>query len=208
MRYMRVAASLVLSVTLVTSCRESALAPRGEIAAAEAAMSDWVERNPAGWTGDATSSATLTRPSWTPSCSAPGSNGFVSLRLITGRGDVELAFRCPIGERATAAELQESFSHAVPWNLLTGVSSPNWRFQAWLPLSSIRDGVTFSSPRTGVLEVRIQSTMSGIRAESLRRGCEQTIADAASPSGCTLSREHRVPLRMRFTMLSDLSALR
>ena len=207
MGYPRAIAVTFAYIALLTSCGESALAPRGEVAAAEDAISAWVARHPDGWTSTTTTDAVLTRPSWTPSCTDAASNGYVSLRLVTGRGDIELAFRCPVGEGATAEDLQLHFIHAVPWNLPTGISSPNWRFQAWLPLSSVFNGVTFESPRAGLLAVDIQSTMSGILAENTRRSCVPAADDAAVP-GCVIMREHRVPLRLRFTVRADLSALR
>lgn len=170
-------------------------------------MADWVSRFPDGWAATTATAVAPTRPSWTPACSDPANTGYVSLRLATGRGDMELAFRCPIDEHASVADLQLHFVHAVPWNLPIGIESPNWRFQAWLPLSSIFNGVTFESPAPGFLTVDIQSTMTGIRAENTRRGC-LAAADASLPPTCTLERVHRVPLRMRFTVLADLSALR
>lgn len=197
----------LLGAALSMGCGESALAPRGEVAAAEDAMSAWVAKHPDGFAAAVSTSDVPTRPAWTPACSDPRSNGYVSLRLTTRRGDIELAFRCPLDEFTNAQELQDHFVRAVPWNLPTGIASPNWRFQAWLPLSSIYDGVTFHTPRAGFLAVDIQSTMTGIRAENTRRGC-LAAADAALPEDCVLSRVHRVPLQMRFTVLADYSALR
>lgn len=195
----------LLAAALLASCAEHPLTPGSEVEAAERAISAWVADNPAQWAAAAETRVAPTRPQWTPSCSDPRSNGYVSLRLVTRRGDIELAFRCPLGEHATIQELQERFVHAVPWNLPTGIESPNWRFQAWLPLSSIYDGVTFHTPRPGLLAVDIESTMLGIRAENTRRGCAP-VADGLS--ACLIERDHRVPLRMRFTVLADLTALR
>lgn len=75
---------------------------------------------------------------------------------------------------------------AVPWNLPTGV--------------------TFHTPRPGFLAADIQSTMTGIRALSTRRGCLAQMHSAAP--ACLIERQHRVPLQMRFTVLADFSALR
>jgi hypothetical protein len=209
MGYPRAAAAALLCTAFLSSCGESALAPRGEVAAAEDAISAWVARHPDGWNAATTTDAILTRPAWTPSCSDPASNGYVSLRLVSGRGDIELSFRCPVDERATAEQLQVHFIHAVPWNLPTGINSPNWRFQAWLPLSAVFNGVTFETPSAGQLAIDIQSTMSGIRAENTRRGCvAAAVADAALEPSCVIAREHRVPMRLRFTVRADLSALR
>lgn len=197
--------AVALSAALLTSCGEHPLSPRGEVESAERAIAAWVAAHPAEWAAAAETRAAPTRPSWTRSCSDPASNGYVSLRLTTARGEIELAFRCPLDEHATVEDLQDHFVHAVPWNLPTGIESPNWRFQAWLPLSSIRNGVTFHTPRAGFLAVDIQSTMSGIRAENTRPGC---LSSTDGTSACVLERDHPVPLRMRFTVLADLTALR
>jgi len=199
------AVACVANVVLVASCAEQPLSPGSDVEAAEQAISAWVAANPAQWAAAAETRVAPTRPAWTPACADPASNGYVSLRLVTRRGDIELAFRCPLDEHATIQDLQEHFVHAVPWNLPTGIASPNWRFQAWLPLSSIYNGVTFHTPQPGLLAVDIESTMLGIRAENTRRGCAP-IADGLS--SCLIERDHRVPLRMRFTVLSDLTALR
>ncbi len=206
MRPTRAFAAVVTCATLLAGCHDAPLAPPSEVEAAQEAISQWVARHPSGWSATTTTDVRLTRPAWTPSCTDAASNGYVSLRLVTGRGELELAFRCPVSEFATIEDLQQHFLHAVPWNLPTGISSPNWRFQAWLPLSSVFNGVTFESPGPGLLAIDIQSTMMGILAENTRRACEAP-ADATTPA-CSIAREHQVPLRLRFTVRADLSALR
>lgn len=198
-------ASLLAVGAAVVSCADSPFAPRSEVAVAESAMADWAAQNPGGWSSATQSTAAPTRPAWTRSCSDPASNGYVSLQLVTRRGEVELAFRCPVSPTATAEELQDAFVRATPWNLPTGIVRPHWRFSAALPLNSIFDGVTFSEPQPGVLAVEIRTAMRGVRAESLREGCSP--ASGAVPLGCVLERPHRVPLQMRFLVAHDLSAL-
>lgn len=199
-------AILALSALAAAACAEAAFAPRDEVTAAEEAMADWTAQNPTGWSAASATVDPPTRPEWTHSCSDSTSNGYVSLQLRTRRGEVELAFRCPLDEHATAADLQEAFVRATPWNLPTGITRPNWRFSAALPLNSIFDGVTFAEPQPGVLEVELRTTMRGVRAESLRDGCESAMT--VPRLGCILERPHRVPLQMRFLVANDLSALR
>ncbi len=208
MEHPRSAALLAVLCLTALGCGESALAPRSELIAAEAAADAWVAANPDAWAGAVTSSAIPVRPEWTPSCSSPETNGYVSLRLRSAGGDLELSFRCPVSERSTPEELQAQFIHAVPWNLPTGVTATNFTFQAWLRLDAIYDGVTFHTPRAGSLAVDIRSDMLGIRGVSTRRGCVPAFDAVTLPEGCVVVRSHRVPMAMRFTVPADLSALR
>lgn len=201
-----VASTAVLCLTFAGGCAGEPLSPRAERAQAERAVAAWVAANPDGWAGASRTDAVAARPGWTPACDDPASNGYVSLRLATAGGDIELAFRCPLDDRASAADLQDHFVRAVPWNLPTGIRSPNWRFQAVLPVSSIYDGVTFHTPSPGLLAVDINSTMLGVQGVSTRESCAAP-AHAGSDA-CQFIRAHRVPLRMRFTLPADLGALR
>jgi hypothetical protein len=198
----------VLCLTLAAGCGESLLSPASEQDFAEQALDRWVREHPAEWAMAASTTNVPQRPHWTPACSDPLTNGYVSLRLLTTRGELELAFRCPLDEYATAQQLQDHFVRAVPWNLAQGISAPNWRFQAWMPESSIFDGVTFHNTATGALAVNIVTPLSGLRAESTRGACAAAPGGEGAPEGCTLRRRHAIPLQIRFTAPMDLSALR
>lgn len=197
---------LPLVVALLLGCGDSPLLPQAELGGAGAAMDTWVAEHPDGWAGAVTTTAVLRRPDWSPSCADPANvNGYVSLRLDTERGAIELAFRCPVGEHSTVADLQAAFLHAIPGNLPLGISTLHWRFHPLLPLNALFNGVTFHEPTPGQLAIDIDSEMLGIRGASLRPECA---AAAATRTGCRLDRMHRVPLRMRFTVPADLSTLR
>lgn len=198
----------VLCLTLGARCAEPLLSPASEQDLAEQAMDRWVRDHPADWAMASGTTNLLERPQWTPSCSDPLTNGYVSLRLRTTRGELELAFRCPLDQSASTQQLQEHFVRAVPWNLAQGISVPNWRFQAWLPESSIFEGVTFHTTAGGALAVNIMTPLSGLRAESTRGACAAGPGDEAAPDGCTLRRRHAIPMQVRFTVPMDLSALR
>lgn len=195
----------VLCLTFPVGCADAPLSPDNEQRLAERAMDGWVREHPDGWAMAVTTGRALERPEWTPSCSSPETNGYVSLRVNAPRGEIELAFRCPIDERTTAQELQDHFVRAVPWNLAQVISAPNWRFQAWLPESSIFDGVTFHTPVPGLLAINIATGVTGIRGESTRAGCA---AEPANTEGCVLSRRHAILMQVRFTVPADLAALR
>lgn len=193
-------------LTLLAGCGEGPLLPQDEVTAVTAAMDAWVARHPDGWAGAVTTTTPLTRPDWTPSCADPANiNGYVSLRLATDRGDIELAFRCPLGEHATVAQLQETFLHAIPGNLPIGLVADHWRFQPLLPLNAVFNGVTFHEPTPGQFAIDIASEMDGIRGTNVRRACA---ADGAPAALCRVDRAHHVPLWMRFTVPADLSTLR
>jgi len=195
----------VLFLTFVAGCGDTPLTPTDEQRLAEQAADEWVRAHPDGWALAVTTTNIVERPAWTPSCSSAGTNGYVSLRVRAPTGDLELAFRCPIDERTTAQELQDHFVRAVPWNLAQGVSAPNWRFQAWLPESSVFEGVTFHTPVPGMLAVNIATDVTGLVGESTRGSCA---AASRARDGCVLRRRHPVPMQVRFTLPADLSALR
>lgn len=195
-----------LCLTLLAGCGDALLMPQAEVDSVAASVDRWVARHPDGWAGAVTTTASLMRPDWTPSCADPANiNGYVSLRLATDHGDVELAFRCPVGEHSTVADLQVAFLHAIPGNLPLGLAAPHWRFHPLLPLNAVFNGVTFHEPTPGQLAIDIDSEMLGIRGTSQRRECS---TGSAPPSLCRVDRAHRVPLRMRFTAAADLSTLR
>ena len=197
----------VLCLTLGVGCTADPLEPRTERAQAEDAIDAWIGRHPDGWAGAARSADAPTRPSWTPACSDPASPGYVSLRLDGPGGEIELAFRCPLDERATVEQLQTQFVRAVPWDLPTGIRSPNWRFQTLLTVASIYDGVTFHTPSPGLLAVDINSMMRGVMGTSTR--CPGTaVAYDSLPDACVVLREHRVRMQMRYTVPAVLTALR
>lgn len=203
----RLAAVLWLTLP-AAGCGEGSLLPVSEEVLAGRAADAWVRDHPEDWAMAVTTAAVAERPEWTPSCSSPLTNGYVSLRIRSERGELELAFRCPIDERSTAEELQLHFVRAVPWNLAQGVSAPNWRFQAWLRESSVFDGVTFHTPVPGTLAVNIATPVSGLRGESTRRACAASVQAGAADGGCALQRRHAIPMQVRFTFPADLSALR
>lgn len=196
----------LLGLILLAGCGESPLLPQTERRAAAAAIEAWVAEHPEGWAGAVTASTPLLRPDWTPSCADPANiNGYVSLRLDTDHGAVELAFRCPVGEHSTVAQLQEAFLHAIPANLPIGLAARHWRFQPLLPFNAVFNGVTFHEPTPGLLAIDIDSEMLGIRGSSVRPDCT---AGAAATDACRIDRLHPVPLRMRFTVPADLGTLR
>ncbi len=199
-------AAAVLWLT-VLGCGGDVTGPVTERAAAIAAVEAFVAANPSGWTTTGTATGIATRPSWTPACSDPASNGTVSLRLRTDRGDYEFSFACPVSERSTTEELEYQLVGVVPWNLAADIRAPNWRFQAWLPLSTVRTGIAFHRTSPTQLAVHISTFMSGIEGSSRRSDCVSPRATTIDGS-CSLRRAHRVPLELHFTMPSDLSALR
>jgi len=204
----KVIVAAVLCLTAGGGCRDALFGPSSEQFIAEEAASAWVRRHPVEWTSAVTSVSSATRPEWTPSCTSPLSNGFVSLRLTTDGWDMELAFRCPVDERATPEILQQQFFLAVPSRLPVGVNVPYWRFEGWLPYNAIYDDVTFHSSGDESLVVDIRSHMLGIRGESARRGCANAPDSGDLNSTCLITRSNAVPMRLRLTFPSDLSALR
>jgi hypothetical protein len=111
-------------------------------------------------------------------------SGFTALRYASGATEIELFFECPLDAIAHVEDLTAAFSHAVLQKLPHGIVSPGWRFEVLTPTSSISEKVTFAAPSPGRLLVVIETPLC------------QPPADAPSPEGCYLLREHRILLNL------------
>jgi len=192
----RALAALFLLATV--SCRGIA-DPGEEYTAARRAADRWVQRHPTGWTLSLKGERALTRPTWSRGCADRPESGFTALRYAAEDVEIDLFFRCPVGDAAGAADLARAFSHAVLQELPHGIESRGWRFDVRMPSSSVSEKVTFSAPAPGRLVVGVETPLHAVYGHSVRTAC-QPPADAPSPEGCYLSREHRIPLSLTLTV--------
>lgn len=200
----RVTIGLVSSVVFAGSCT-STLDPLQQFAAANRAVDQWVGRHPTEWAVSPRSERTLYRPEFSTSCSQGGKNNLVTLTYESADTEIDLYFTCPLGPTAGVDELRASFAFAVLTELPHGIDVPGWRFTLYTPTSHVRDGVTFEAAGNGV-RIRIDTPLYAIGGISLHPSC-QPPADAPTPPGCYVHREHGIPLRVTLQALLDGSEL-
>lgn len=181
--------------------------PQSEFAAADRAVDRWVERHRDGWTVSLDANGPLKRPEWSKSCARNPESGFTALRYAAAGTEIDLFFRCPLGPAARAEDLAAAFSHVVLQELPHGIESSGWRFRVLTPSSSVDGEVTFTRPAPGRLRIGIATPLYAVSGHSVRPACEPP-ADAPSPEGCYLVREHRAPLRLTLAVPFDGTELR
>ncbi len=170
---------------------------------ARRAAEQWTARHPREWSLQL-SGRPLEPTPWSRPCVA---NGFVSLRFRADDTEVDLYFRCPVGSARDARELQAAFSHVALGRLPHGIRAPGWRFDVLTPSTSFSEGVVFEVPSSGRMRISIETPLYAVHGRSTRPECEPP-ADAPMAEGCYLSREHRIPLRLRMEAEYDPSMLR
>lgn len=181
--------------------------PQSEFAAAERAAERWLARHPDGWTLRIDATRALHRPEWSKPCSANPESGFTVLRHRAGGTEIDLLFRCPAGADDDVQALDAALAYVVLQELPHGIATRGWRFRVATPTSSIDSGFSLAQTPTGRLALHIETPLHAVLGNSERATC-QPPADAPYPPGCSLIREHRVPLRLTLTVPRDLSALR
>lgn len=201
-----VAAVWLCALFATASCADLITDPESEFEAANRAVDRWVAAHPDNWLLNLVGTRPPARPSWSRPCSQNPESGFVTLRHASGATEIDLAFRCPLGRTASVQDLRAAFAYAVLESLPHAIQSRGWRFQVLTPSSSISEVVTFSSPAPGRLHVVIQTPLFAVYGHSVRPSC-QPPADAPSPPGCYLQREHRIPLHLTLTVPFDPAAL-
>ncbi len=180
---------------VLSGCGNRAVTPQSEFAAANQAVEHWMHQHPHGWMLNLSDSRTLTRLEWSRPCTETPVSGFTALRYASGATEIELFFECPLDAIAHVEDLTAAFSHAVLQKLPHGIVSPGWRFEVLTPTSSISEKVTFAAPSPGRLLVVIETPLYAVYGHSVRPSC-QPPADAPSPEGCYLLREHRILLNL------------
>lgn len=192
--------ALFLAAAALTlgGCRDP-VSPEGEFAEAREAVGAWVAARPSAWSISAVGTRAPQRAVWSAPCSASPPSGFVAIEASAGATRLQLYFRCPIAAPASAAALQSAFSHVGLDELPHELTVSNWSFTAQTPSSSFSEGVQFSAPSPGRLRIAVATQLYGIRGQSVRPSCVPP-ADAPSPEGCYLFREHRIPLTLTLTV--------
>ena len=180
---------------------------RSSPAEAERAVEAFLRRHPSEWRLDLATVRPLERPAFSPRCSAGSPSGFVMVRHETADVEIDLAFRCPIGAGDGAAALQERFAFAVLGRLPHGISAPGWVFRVLTPSSSIDAGVTFADAGSGRVRVAIDTPLYAVQGVDTRPSCIPP-ADSSMPAECYVTREHRVPLKLRLTAPISTATLR
>lgn len=182
-------------------------ASRGaEFAAANRAAEDWVDGHRTSWTLSLSSSHQLSRPSWANPCDQNPVSGTTVLRYAAANTEIDLHLQCPLGPAATWQDLAASFSRAVLQELPHGIRSNGWTFRVMTPASAIATGVTFAEATGNRIKVTIETPLYAIIGHSTRDNCSAP-ADAPSPEGCYLVREHPVPLRLTLVVPFRSAAL-
>jgi hypothetical protein len=188
------------TATTTSSAATTTTSPDAEYQAALRAAQDWIAQHREQWVLKLDQGLTLSRPEWSKPCSQNPDSTDVTLRYgdSAGTADVDVSFKCPIGSGATVNDLSRTFTFAVLQHLPHGIAVPNWTFDIQTPVSSIDQGVLFSQPATGQLQVTIDTPMFAVYGHSTRASCKGP-EDAPSQPGCYLQLEHRIPLRLALT---------
>lgn len=198
---------MLICLHFVTACggEASITSPASEFLWATRAVDAWVSAHPDEWIVHINGSNSLVRPEWSAPCSQNPPSGQVTLRYSAPGTEIDLHFDCPLTAAASAADLAAAFSIAV---LLPphGIESPGWSFRVVTPSSAVRTGVTFAPPAAGRLLVTIDTPLYAVYGNSTRPACEP-IPDGAYAEGCSLRREHPIPLRLTLLVPFDVSAL-
>jgi hypothetical protein len=189
---------LAAGALMLGACRDP-LSPAEEFAEANEVVDAWIAERPTAWTISATGARAPRRAGWSDGCSASPPSGLVAIEAEAEGTRLQLFFRCPLVEPASAADLQAAFSHVAIDRLPHGLDVSNWTFSAETPFSSFSGGVTFHSPAAGRLRIAIATEMYGLYGRSVRASCVPP-ADAAVPEGCYVFREHRIPLAVSLTV--------
>jgi hypothetical protein len=192
------AALLTLCAFVSTGCSDP-LSPSEEFSAAVEAAERWAVARPTVWNVAATGTREPRRTEWSEPCSAAPASGFVAVEARAGSTRLLIFFRCAESAFATAADLQDAFSHVVLEDLPHGLSVPNWRFTVQTPVSSFSEGVSFSAPSAGRIRIQIDTALYGVYGHSKRASCIPP-ADGPSAPTCYLFREHRIPLALTMTV--------
>jgi hypothetical protein len=195
-----------LLLLLAAGCSSGITDTGAEYDAARRAAERWTAQHPREWSLEL-SGAALTPTPWSQPCSRIAAGGLVSLRFAADDTEVDLYFRCPVGGARDARELQAAFSHVALGRLPHGIRAPGWRFDVLTPSSSFSEGVVFEVPASGRMRISIETPLYAVSGRSTRPECEPP-ADAPMAEGCYLTREHRIPLRLRIDAAYDPSALR
>jgi hypothetical protein len=195
---------LVLPLLLAAGC-SGIVDAEAEYDTARRAAERWTSRHPREWSL-ALSGGPLAPAPWSKPC-AQTQSGFVALRFTADDTEVDLFFRCPVDAAGEARGLKAAFSHVVLQRLPHGIRSPGWRFDVLTPSSSFREGVVLEVPSSGRMRISIETPLYAVAGRSTRPGCEPP-ADAPMAEECHLTREHRIPLRLRIDAGYDPAALR
>lgn len=201
----RTTMGLLAAVVFAGSCT-STMDPVQQFAAANRAVEQWVASHPTEWAVTLGGERTLFRPEFSTSCSQGGKNNLVALTFESAEAEITFYFTCPLGSTAAVDDLRATFAFAVLDRLPHGIETPGWRFFLYTPTSSVRDVVTFDPGANGSVRIFIDTPLYAIGGMSQHPSC-QAPADAPSPPGCSLLREHRIPLRLTLRARLDGSAL-
>jgi hypothetical protein len=184
---------------LLAACDGGPLDPEAEYAAALRAVDAWVATNPEEWRLERPLSRTVGYPHWSSECAANPSSGYTALHIQEAGLDMLLFFRCPSSGGLDVADIGDAFAWAVIDEVPHRISSRGWRFTLLTPSSSFEEQVVFSIAPGGRLRISMDTPLYAVYGHSTRPRC-QPPADAPSPEGCYLLREHRVPLRLELSV--------
>lgn len=201
----RATIGLVTSVLFAGSCT-STLDPVQQLAAANRAVDQWVARHPTEWAVTLGGERTLYRPESSTSCAQGGKNNLVALTYESADTEIDFHFTCPLGPTAGVDDLRAAFAFAVLTRLPHGIETPGWRFRLLTPSSHVRDLVTFQTEGNGGFRIFIDTPLYAVWGMSLHPSCKAP-ADAPTPPGCWVVREHPIPLRLTLQARLDGSEL-
>jgi hypothetical protein len=190
---------LALSSASISGCLADILAPEASLAAANRAVDSWIKEHADEWRLTKQVARPPALADWSRPCSQNPPSGLTAIRIRESGMDVLLFFRCPVEGGVDAPDLNAAFSHAVLDELPHGITARGWRFTISTPSSSFSEAVMFSNPTAGRVRVEIDTPLYAVYGHRTRPSC-QPPADAPSPPGCHLLREHRVPIRLTFSI--------
>lgn len=197
---------LVLPLLLAAGCSFGIVDSGAEYHSARRAAERWTARHPREWSLELSGEPLALTP-WSRPCAQNPPSGFAALRFVADETEVDLFFRCPVGDPRDVRELRAALSHVALHRLPHGIRSPGWRFDVLTPSSSFSEGVTLEVPAPGRVRISIETPLYAVAGRSKRPECEPPM-DAPMAEGCYLTREHRIPLRLRIETGYDPAVLR
>ena len=188
---------LVAAAFLAATSCEDPLTVEQDYARAEQAVERWIAENPDGWELDL-GPWPLKRAAGSQPCAQTPASGTVVLQFAVAETEIDLHFRCPLGASATEQDLNEAFAFATLKRMPVDLYAFGWEVDLQTIPNPVLEGIFFSIPVPGQLVVEIRMPLYGIYALSTRAACRRAADPLAEPL-CAVVREHRIPMRWRFS---------
>ena len=189
---------------VVGSCDQS-LSPAEEYERAVQALDAFVAQTAGGVSYSASSAEPFKLFQGANTCVSP-KNGYTALQFPSGAVDVVLDFTCPMWSNATVADLRATFAFAVVEGAPGTLASPHFQYGLYTPASSFRDTVEFTQTGEGLV-ISIRTPLYAVWGRSTRATCIPPLDGGSALEGCSVFREHRVPLHLTLAVPVNFSAL-